>query len=180
MRSRNLVSSVFLTVLMLGYFGPSAEAQQEVIVGPVQIRFTSAVADTDRGEAKPPAAAPGRKSIYCSSWTWGFRCRLQTVRPNTFSSPPSWGRQVRVKVPGQGTRRVRFSEIGTSGSLSKPPSPTGTLRVSRSWCGGFSSQTTDEAASWRAPCESQGKPKAVSSRSHCRYPTGGMPYQPRP
>jgi hypothetical protein len=61
MRSRDLVISVSLTVLLLGFSGSGAWAQKEATTGPVQIRFTSAVADTDRGEAEPPAAAPGSK-----------------------------------------------------------------------------------------------------------------------
>ena len=57
MRSPQRVLSVCLTVLLLGLSGPSAEAQKKAAHGPVQIRFTSALTDTDHGEAEPPAAA---------------------------------------------------------------------------------------------------------------------------
>jgi len=72
MRSLDLVFSVSLTVLLLGFSGPSAEAQKEATTGPVQIRFTSAVADTDRGEAEPPAAAPGSKEYLLQQLDKGF------------------------------------------------------------------------------------------------------------
>jgi hypothetical protein len=72
MRSLHLVFSVSLTVLLLGFSGQSAEAQKEAITGPVEIRFTSAVADTDRGEAEPPAAAPGSKEYLLQQLDKGF------------------------------------------------------------------------------------------------------------
>ena len=72
MRSLDLVFSVSLTVLLLGFSGPSAEAQKEATTGPVQIRFTSAVADTDRGEDKQPAAAPGSKEYLLQQLDMGF------------------------------------------------------------------------------------------------------------
>jgi hypothetical protein len=72
MRSLDLIFSVFLAVLLLDFSGPSAQAQKEPATGPVQIRFTSAVADTDRGEAKPPAAAPGSKEYLLQQLNKGF------------------------------------------------------------------------------------------------------------
>jgi hypothetical protein len=72
MRSLDLVLSVFLTVLLLGFSGPNAQAQKEGTTGPVHIRFTSAVADTDRGEAEPPAAAPGSKEYLLQQLDKGF------------------------------------------------------------------------------------------------------------
>jgi hypothetical protein len=58
--------------LLLGSSGLSADPQDETITGPVEIRFTSAVADTDRGEAEPPAAAPGSKEYLLKQLDKGF------------------------------------------------------------------------------------------------------------
>jgi len=61
MRSLNLVFSVSVTLLLLGFSSPSAEAQKDGPTGPVHIRFISAVADTDHDKPESPAAAPGTR-----------------------------------------------------------------------------------------------------------------------
>jgi len=72
MRSLNAIYAVSLTVPLIGFAGPRAGAQKEATTGPVQIRFTSAVADTDRGKAEPPAAAPGSKEYLLQQLDKGF------------------------------------------------------------------------------------------------------------
>jgi hypothetical protein len=72
MHSLNLVLAVSLTVPLIGFSGPRAGAQKEATAGPLQIRFTSAVADTDRVEAEPPAAAPGSKEFLLQQLDKGF------------------------------------------------------------------------------------------------------------